>query len=264
MKIHLNGRLVDQADFHIEPTDRGLTLGDGLYETIRAKGGRPLRLAAHLARLATGAETLGIPLPDIDITAALRDVLAANAMADAVLRLTLTRGPAARGLATPAKATPTLLITANPPVPAPAPARLIIARTTRRNEHSPTARCKTLNGLDNIIARREAEAAGADDALLLNTVGNLAESTIANLFVVIDGVCWTPPVADGALPGVMRAELVARAGVRIRSLTLSDLQQASEAFLSNANGLRPICTIGDGKLDGPGPGPLTSRLLAET
>jgi len=267
MRVHLNGALVDAAQARIDPADRGLTLGDGLFETLRARDGRVLRLAAHLARLRAGAALLGLaPLPsDAALAEALRDTLAGNRLADGVLRLTVTRGPAPRGLAPPTAAAPTVLVTAAPPPAPPKPQRAIVATVTRRNEHSPLARCKTLNGLDNVLARREAALRGADEALLLNTAGRLAEGTIANLFVVLDGIPVTPPLADGALPGVMRADVLAHGGAAEGPLTPADPGRASEAFLSNSLGIRPLVAV-DGVPVGDGrPGPLTARLqeLAE-
>ncbi len=199
----LNGRLLPPEQARLDPADRGFLLGDGVFETLRATA----HLDRHLARLREGAATLGIalPWPNPEIAAAATAVLGGR---DAALRITLSRGPAPRGLLAPAGTQPTLLITAGPLPPPLPPARLIVARTTRRNEHSPLARIKSLNYLDSIIARQEAEAAGADDALLCNTAGRIAEATAANVFVRHGRAWTTPPVADGALPGIARALLL--------------------------------------------------------
>lgn len=263
MKLWLNDGIVEDKDAWIDPTDRGLTLADGLFETLRARAGKPLRLSAHLARLHAGSRALGIAVPkaDKDIANAMAALLAANGLQDAMLRLTLTRGPGARGLATPPVQRPTLMITAAPaPAADPPPARAVIATCTRRNEFSPLTHFKTLNYLDNILARREAEAKGADDALLLNTQDRLVESTIANLFVVIDGDVLTPPVSEGALPGVMRAEIIDRLDAVTTPLHPADLAGASEAFLTNASGIRALVAV-DGKSIGTGKiGGVTQRL----
>ena len=264
MLIHLNGALVSAAEARVDPADRGLTLGDGLFETIRARGGRPLRLAAHCARLRAGAEVLDLPVPVSDeaLGRALEETLKANAVTDGVLRLTLTRGPGPRGLLPPPQPRPTLLITAAAEASSPSPIRAVIATTTRRNEHSPLSRCKCINYLDNILARLEAAKRGADDALLLNTAGRLAGTTMANLFLVIDGVVVTPPVADGALPGVIRAEVVKAAGAEERSLKPEDLARASEAFVTNCLGIRALVSV-DGAPIGDGrPGPVFERFRA--
>lgn len=264
MKVWLDGNIVSADEARIAPTDRGLTLADGLFETLRVRSRKPLRLGAHLARLHAGAGALGIPIPrsDKDIGEAMVALLAANGLSDAMLRLTLTRGPAERGLATPKEPHSTLLLTAVPAVPEPPPARAIICTVTRRNEFSPASRFKTLNYLDNVLARREAEQKGADDALLLNSQGRLAESTVANLFLVIDGDVLTPPVSEGALPGVIRAEVMDRLGAATAQLNPADLASASEAFLTNASGIRALVTV-DGKPIGGGrEGPVTVRLKA--
>jgi branched-chain amino acid aminotransferase len=238
----LNGTLT--ASPRLDAADRGFTLGDGVFETIRAAGGRPCRLAAHLARLRCGAELLGLPLPDdAALEAALAELLAAAGLADAALRLTVSRGPAPRGLLPPADSHPTVLVTAGPlPPPAP-PARLVVATVTRRNEHSPLARIKSLNALDNILARREAAERGADEAVLLNTAGRVAETTIATLFARIDGILVTPPVAEGALPGVARAAVLAGMAVAERPLSLAELRRAEEIVLTNSLGLRRVADL---------------------
>ncbi len=114
MLIHLNGALVSAAEARVDPADRGLALGDGLFETIRVRDGRPLRLAAHCARLRAGADVLDLPVPVSDeaLGRALEETLKANAVTDGVLRLTLTRGPGPRGLLPPPQPRPTVLITA--------------------------------------------------------------------------------------------------------------------------------------------------------
>jgi len=239
VKVHLNGILQEADAARIDPADRGLTLGDGLFETLQAKDGRVLRLEAHLDRLARGAEVIGLPLPDMDLEAALADTLAANGLSDGVLRLTLTRGVGPRGVLPPLAPQPTVLITAAP-LPPPAPAACLIgASVTRRNELSPLAAIKSLNYLDNILARQEAARRGADDAVLLNTMERVAETSIANIFAVLDGRLITPPVSEGALPGVMRAAVLALEGIE-RAFTLQELMQADEVFLTSALSIRPV------------------------
>lgn len=264
MKVWLNGQLTEAGQARVAASDRGFTLGDGLFETICVEGGVPLRLDAHWRRLNEGARLLRltVPLDRAALAAAIADVLAANGLADAVLRLTISRGPGPRGLLPPVPCTPTIVLTAGPPPPALGAARVVVAESVRRNAHSPLARIKALSYLDNVLARLEAEERGADDALLLNTEGRLAETTIANLFVVAaDGTVLTPPVADGALPGVRRAELLPLLGAVERSLGLDDLWAAREAFLTNAVSIRPLVAV-DGRLIGNGrPGSLTLALL---
>ncbi len=245
MKLWLNGHLRDSDEPAIAADDRGLLMGDGLYETLLVRNGRPARLAAHLERLRRGAAVIGLPLPDIEFAAAMQQVLAANRLLEGSLRLTVTRGAAPRGIAPPAVPSPTAMIAVAAAAPPPPPARCIVATRTRRNEHSPLAGIKHLNCLDSILARIEAGERDADDAILLNSAGQVAEATAANVFVVLAGRLLTPPVADGALPGIRRAEIVARGAVEV-SLTADDLRRAEAIFLTNSLGVRPLCRI-DGR-----------------
>lgn len=262
----------------VSALDRGLLLGDGLFETMRVLGGRVLQWRRHWERLQQGARALGLTLPWTAgaLHEAVGQTLRANHLREATVRLTVTRGfsPTARGLPPPADARPTLLIRAAPFVPYPEHLyqngmRVIVSRRTRRNEHSPLARVKSLCYLDNVIARQEAAAHGADEALLLNTHGNAACATTANLFTVRAGRLHTPPVADGALPGtvraLVRAELAPSTNRAVETTQLSetDLRQADELFLTNAlMGIMPVCAV-DGRPIGSGqPGPLTQELLA--
>ncbi len=264
MMIHLNGELLAAAEARIDPADRGLTLGDGLFETILARDARPLRLDAHLRRLRRGAGILGLPLAfsDKSLEDSLLETLKSNSLSEGVLRLTLTRGPAPRGLAPPADPRPTLLITAHQKTGAGgAPLNAVIATVTRRNEHSPLCRCKCLNRLDDVLARKEAAARGAGEAILLNAQGRVAEAAAANLFLVVNGALTTPPVSEGALPGVMRAEIMKTANVAERPLEPEEFFNAAEAFLTNSLGLRPLVSV-DGNPIGDGrPGPLFESLL---
>lgn len=257
MTVWLDGGLAEHGA--IDPADRGFTLGDGLFETIRARGGAPCHLARHLARLRRGAALLGIPVgpSDAALAQAIGALLAAEDLGDAALRLTLTRGPAPRGVLPPAEPRPTLLITAGPIAPAP-PARAIIAGATRRNEASPLSRVKSLNYLDGILARLEAERAGANEALLLNTQGRLAEATAASLVLLLEGALVTPPVADGALPGIARELLIERRGLAERPLAPEDLLRADSACLANSLGIRPLVSV-DGRPIGDG-GTLAAHL----
>ncbi|AVM74958.1 aminotransferase class IV [Magnetospirillum gryphiswaldense] len=265
MKLYLNGDILSPEQAGLSPTDRGFTLGDGLFETIKVSHGQPLRLGGHLRRLGDGATTLRLPLPSIDdLRNALARVIAANGLEHGTLRLTVSRGPGQRGLLPPQPTTPTVLITAGLLPPALPPARAIIATSVRRNAHSPLSRCKSLSYLDNILARQEAADNNADEAVLLNTDGFVAETTIANLFVVgADGILVTPPVADGALPGIRREELLRSMVALERSISADDLRAAREVFLTNALSVRPMVTL-DGRSIGDGqPGPLSQRLQKE-
>ncbi|MCB2109201.1 MAG: aminotransferase class IV [Rhodobacteraceae bacterium] len=262
-KVCLNGELIAAADARIDPSDRGFLLGDGLFETMAVKGGVVRRLDRHLARLHEGVAILGIPIEydDEQLSRLIADTAAANDLSDASVRLTLTRGPGPRGVMTPKDATPTLMITAVPLAVLDGPVKLVIASGTRRNEQSPLSRVKSLNYLDNILARREAAARDADDAILLNTQGRVAETSIANIFALIDGGLVTPPITDGALPGVARADVIALARAEEKTLSPLDLKRASEVFVTNALGLRAVVAI-DNQPVGDGETGLITQMLA--
>jgi branched-chain amino acid aminotransferase len=245
--VWLNGVLVDAGMARIDPADRGFTLGDGVFETIRAQDGVPLHAARHFARLRDGALVLGISVPIGDDTLfdALCGVLRANNFADAALRLTFSRGPAARGVLPVGGIAQTVLISAGTLPEAAAPARLIVAQRTRRNEFSPLSRIKSLNYLDSVLARQEAEAAGADDAVLLNTQGDMAEATAANIVLFMDGRWLTPRVVDGALPGIARGLLLDAGRVVEARIGVDDLARVEAGFLINSLGWRVVRAVGD-------------------
>ena len=237
----------------IDPGDRGFTLGDGLFETVLAEAGELRRLDAHLDRLTAGCGVLGLPAPDrAAAEAEMRRALAAAELTGvrAAVRLTLTAGAGGRGLDRPEDLQPLLVATAAPaPKPA-SPARLAVS-SVRRNEWSPTAQLKTLAYLDNVLARREARAAGADEALMLNTQGQLAGAAAANLFWVAGERLVTPALACGVLPGIARGRVIAAArargiGVEEVAATPESLAAATAIFLTNSlTGLRRVAAVGD-------------------
>lgn len=225
----------------IGPDDRGLTLGDGLFETLLAVNGVLQAEAAHMARLTKGCAALGLPEPDLGLARRLMAVALADAgltTGRAAVRLTWTAGAGGRGLDRPALIAPRMLAAAAPAPRPTAPARLAISRV-RRNEGSPASRLKTLAYLDNVLARREAAAAGADEAVMLNNAGHLACAAAANLFWLRDGRLFTPAPDCGVLEGVMRAALIAEAGrrdvevVEVRAAP-EVLAQAEAVFITNS------------------------------
>ena len=268
--IWLNGQLVEDDRARISVHDRGLTLGDGLFETMRAYDGRVFRLEAHLRRLRDGAIRIGLPLPD-NLADAVRQTVEANGFDDAVVRLTVSRGVGGHGAEPPERPSPTVIVTARPCAPLARwyerGARASVA-ASRLNEHSATVGLKHLGFLDRIMARAEARDAGFDEALLLNTAGWLAEGTVSNVFLVVNGALHTPPLSCGPLPGITRAAVIELAAGR--ALDASEqacapelLTRAEEAFLTNSVWeIVPLIgvdsrPIGDGR-----PGPLTLGLLA--
>lgn len=262
----IDGAYVPREEAKVAASDAGLLYGRGLFETFRARRGAVYRLERHFDRLQTGARTLGIPLAMAlaELCVAVRELTERCGLEDARVRLTLTAGPAG--------GRPSLLIEARAATDY--PARLYehgasaLVASARRNETSPLARLKSLNYLDNLLAREEARRAGVDEALFLNTRGFLADGSAANIFLVRGGKLVTPPVEDGALPGVTRGAVLelarsARIPAGEASLTLDDLLAADEAFLTNAvAAVMPLVTV-EGKGVGAGePGPLTRRLRA--
>jgi len=271
MMIYLNGNILPEAEAKISPADRGLLLGDGIFETMRAYGGRIFRLEAHLDRLTSGAKYLQIPI-DVSSAAlsqALTATLKANQLSqsDATLRLTLTRGASSRGLGLPSNPKPTMLISAAPLHKTHFPPAKALITSIRRNQQSPLAKIKSLNFLDNILARQEATSQGFDEALLLNTEGQLAEASAANLFVFINDSVLTPPIHDGALPGVTRAvifEIAKLLAIPIKesSLVRDDFAQADEAFLTNSIiEIQPLIQVDQQIIGSGGIGPITERIL---
>jgi branched-chain amino acid aminotransferase len=243
-RVWLDGGLKERRDAAISIDDRGFTLADGLFETVRTEGARALWLDDHLARLRAGAAVIGLAPPCDD--AAIRHAVDAllhepDAPAEGALRLTLTRGPAAmRGLwDASATAAPTLLLTLAPRA-AGGPAALVVAETTRRNERSPLSACKTLAYGDNLLARREALARGATDALLLNTRDRVACTTVGNVFLRIGGRWVTPAEGEGLLPGLARQRLVALLGAQVRPVERQELAGADAAFVCNSLSCTPV------------------------
>jgi branched-chain amino acid aminotransferase/4-amino-4-deoxychorismate lyase len=251
----------------IPPDDRGLTLGDGLFETVLARCGELVRLGAHLDRMIAGCAVLGLPEPDrAEAERLMRQALAAAGLGDerAAVRLTLTAGSGGRGLDRPDALTPRLLATAAAAPRPQAPAVLVTARV-RRNHQSPAARLKTLSYLDNVLARAEAREAGADEAVMLNARGELACAAAANLFWIADGRLFTPALGCGVLPGIVRGEVLAAAaelGAPVQAVRAGPeaLAAAEAVFLTNALiGLRPVARV-DGRACQPSP--LMDRLAA--
>ncbi|MSO85335.1 MAG: 2-keto-4-methylthiobutyrate aminotransferase [Rhodospirillales bacterium] len=249
----LNGGFVEGARARLDVSDRGFTLGDGLFETLAVRSGRVLRVRAHLARLRQGAGALRIPVPCDDATLgrALSDTIRMNNIRDGALRLTLSRGPGARGLAPPEKPSPTLVIAAHAGLPPETPARAIVARNARRDEGSALCRLKSLSYLEEVLARMEALDAGADEALLLNTQGRIADGTASTLFVVLGSSLLTPGIEEGALPGIVRAAAIRDLGAIPRALAPADVQAADEAVLTNSLGARALVAL-DGRPIGSG------------
>jgi branched-subunit amino acid aminotransferase/4-amino-4-deoxychorismate lyase len=229
----------------VPPDDRGLLLGDGLFETVLFKAGPPVLWAEHMARLVRGCAVLGLPGPDPDILLAeARRV--ADGLNRAAVRLTWTAGSGGRGLARPGVLAPRLLVTAAVSPRSETPAALVTS-AVRRNAGSPASRLKTLSYLDSVLARRDAAAAGADEALMLDTDGRLASASAANLFWIAGGRLYTPSLDGAVLGGIMRAQVLAAAPVEEVAAGPEALAGAEALFLtSSLIGLRPVSSL-DGR-----------------
>lgn len=272
--VYLNGSLMPLTEARISPFDHGFLYGYGLFETMRAYGGRVFRLERHLARLMRSAEFLGLAskLATFDLEKAVMETIGANGLSDARIRLTVSAG---EGEITPDPATlkePTVLIMAQSYTPylmeRYEKGFKVVVSTIRLNSQSPLSRIKSANYLNNILARREAKEAGADEALILNERGFLAEGSTSNIFLVIRGLLITPSEESGILPGITREailELAPSLGIkaREREVTQEHLIKADEAFLTNSLiEVMPITEV-NGKPIGSGkPGELTKRLMA--
>jgi branched-chain amino acid aminotransferase len=227
-------------DGHLDPLDRGLTLGDGVFDTLVAFRRIPFAGDRHLARLTGQAAAIGIPLEPKTIRDGWNAVLGRAEAEHVILRTTVTRGVSGRGLWPESPPSPTLMVSTAPwsAERFGRPARLVVS-TIRRNADSPASRLKSLGYLDHVLAAREAAEKGASDALFVNHSGKLACTTIANIFIVRGDRLATPPDADGVMPGIMRAlvlEAAARLGIRAEeaSLTRGDVVDAEAAFLTNS------------------------------
>lgn len=268
----VNGLRVDPGAPALSVRDRGFTLADGCFETMRAYAGTIFRLDAHLARLAATADALGIPVPPhldatiIDGARALR-----GSGADHRVRLTVTRGCGSGVAAGPGEPPTTVLLIESlklaPPVASPDGLHVTIG-AGRRNEFSPTAGLKTLAYTDAVVALAAVRARGFDDVVLLDTEGHLSEASASNLFVVIRGVVHTPPRRCGALPGITRSvvlEILAACDIPVSDAPVPGdaLSAADEAFLTNSlREIAPVTAV-DRRAVGTGTvGPLTRRVSA--
>ena len=245
-------------------TDRGLLLGDGLFETMVVLGHRAFRLDDHLDRLLAGARELRIPVDRDSLEVPVAALARRAPDGSGVVRLTVTRGTGPRGLRLPPEPKPTIFASLAPwqlkeQLPQ---ARLAIA-TGRRNPNSPLSCLKSLAYLDNVLALDEAQARGADDALILSTSGHVACASAANIFAIRNDTLLTPSLQDGVLPGITRRLVLAMApaiGLAPRevSMQLPDLLNADAVFTTNSVALIVNVTeIDDRPLPEPG------RLLVE-
>ena len=210
MVVFLNGKFVPEAKAVVSVNDRGFAYGDGLFETVRVCKGKPFRMAQHLERMVRGADYLKIKLPFTpkELQQFAEQLVEKNKMPDSILRVTLTRGPGERGYSPKGADKPTLAITMHeaPPIDPENPLRWsLVTSALRLPASDPLSSFKTTSKLLQIAARAEAEAKGADEALLINSNGEVAETAGANLFWIYHDKICTTPTGRGALPGITRA-----------------------------------------------------------
>jgi branched-subunit amino acid aminotransferase/4-amino-4-deoxychorismate lyase len=208
MVVFLNGQFLPEAQAVISVNDRGFLLGDGLFETMRIIGGRPFRFAQHLERMTRGADFLKIklPFPPKELEKFAGQLVEQNQMPEAILRLTLTRGPGGRGYTPNGSGQPTLAMTLHPAPSLENPVEWnLITSSFRIPASDPLSSFKTTSKVLHVMARAEAMERGADEALLLNTNGEAAETASGNLFWIHEDAICTVPTGRGVLPGVTRA-----------------------------------------------------------
>ncbi len=274
MLVYLNGHFVPREDANISVYDHGFLYGDGIYETMRAYGGRIFLLARHLSRLKRSADALALslPLPVETIGEALKESLTVNKLREAYVRIQVSRGTGEIGLDPALCPASSLVIMVKPFKDYPAElfengVAVAVVATRRNHPLALNPAIKSTNFLNNILAKIESLKAGAYEGIMLNWKGYVAEGTISNIFSVKKGVLHTPHLDTGILDGITRdlvLFLAKKNGILTRETMLrpSDLYRAEECFITNTTiEVMPVTSV-DGKRVGPGiPGPVTRTLI---
>ena len=276
MKIFIDGKYYDEREAKVSVFDHGLLYGDGIFEGIRAYHGRVFKLKEHIDRLFYSAKAilLEIPMSPAQITRAVVEVCRENKIRDGYIRLVVTRGMGTLGLNPKGCKRPSVIIIADkiqlyPPEVYQRGLDIITVPTTRNLHSALNPAIKSLNYLNNILAKIEANNGGCEEAVMLNAEGFVAECTGDNLFIVKNGALLTPPLSAGALYGITRQtviELAEASGLKVSepNLTRYDLFNADECFLTGTGAeIVPVAKI-DGRVIGTGkPGRVTRRLEDE-
>jgi len=275
LTIYLDGKFVPEADAKVSVFDHGLLYGDGIFEGIRFYNGRVFRLEEHLERLWDSARSicLEIPMGRGEMTEALLETIRRNDLREGYIRLIVTRGVGNLGLNPVQCKRPSVIIIATTIAlyskeVCEKGLTVVTCATRRTGAAALNPAVKSLNYLNNVMARIEANLAGADEALMLNEAGNVAECTADNVFIIKRGQIFTPPIAAGALRGITRSvafDIAAELGIKITEtdITRHDVFVADECFLTGtAAEVIPVVkadgrTIGSGK-----PGSITTRMIA--
>ena len=275
LKIYIGGKLYDKEDAKISVYDHGLLYGDGIFEGIRSYNGKVFRLNEHLDRLWNSAKAiwLQIPMTKEEMAKAIEDTLAVNGIRDGYIRVVVTRGVGTLGLDPNRCDNPQVIIIADkislyPEELYQKGLEIITVSVMRNHPAALSPRIKSLNYLNNILAKIEGIQAGCIEALLLNHKGEIAECTGDNIFLVRQGVLMTPPIDAGILEGVTRDVVIGlakQAGIEVREIPLTkhDVYIADECFLTgSAAEVVPVVTV-DSRTIGDGvPGPMTQKLMA--
>lgn len=260
MKLWVNGGLRDAEEARVSVLDHGLTVGDGVFETVKAERGGTFALTLHLERLTRSARGLGLPDPDLDeVRRACAAVLESNPMELGRLRITYTGGLSPLG-SERGDAGSSLVVGLGETSRRPDSTAVITVPWTR-NERGALTGLKTTSYAENVVALARAREQGASEALFANTVGQLCEGTGSNVFVVLDGQIHTPPVSSGCLAGITRALAVEWTGAVETDLPLEVLESAQEIFLTST--LRDVQAVHrvDGRETASAPGPVTAKAM---
>lgn len=260
MKIWLDGGLRDIESARVSVLDHGLTVGDGIFETVKAVDGETFALTRHLNRLTRSARGLGLPDPDHDeVRRACAAVLEANPMPLGRLRITYTGGHGPLG-SDRGDQGPTLVVALGETTRRPDSTAVVTVPWTR-NERGALTGLKTTSYAENVVALARAHQHGASEALFGNTVGQLCEGTGSNVFVVLDGEIHTPPLASGCLAGITRELAIEWTGAKETDLPLDVLQRAEEVFLtSTLRDVQAVHRVDDRELPGAA-GPVTAKAM---
>ena len=278
--VNVNGRGCDQEHAVISVFDHGFLYGEGVYETLRTFNGRPFLFDRHMRRLrnSSGMLLLPVPISDAEMEARCRDTMKAAGLGDgpqneAYIRILLTRGVGELSYDPAGCPAPSIVIIVKPHVDPPVSAyeqgqTLAIVNIVRNHPGTVNPLIKSNNLLNNALAMQEAARRGADEGVMRNFRGELAECTTSNLFVVKQGIALTPPLDAGLLPGITRAflfEVGEEAGIAVRETVLhdKDLINADEAFFtSTTRGVMPATRVDDHVIGSGAPGPVTRALGA--
>jgi branched-chain amino acid aminotransferase len=274
LKVYINGQLYDKQDAKISVYDHGLLYGDGVFEGLRVYGGKVFRLQDHLVRLWHSAKAiwLEIPMSMQDLAKAVRETVEANGLVEGYVRLVVTRGAGTLGLDPDLTSHPQVIIIADkislyPQEYYEKGLEIITVSTIRNHPAALSPRIKSLNYLNNILAKIEGKQAGCVEALMLNHRGEVAECTGDNIFLVTNGQLLTPPIDAGILEGITRAvviELAVEAGIVVREIPLTkhDIYIADECFLTgSAAEVVPVVKVDSRRIGDGRPGPVTQQLL---